>query len=307
MKYVNAIYLILGVAIFGASYLLYFNISTSQDTIKSSELKILPYELTGKKDSEILLIFLHGYPNTLRMWDSMIKVLEKEYYCLNISYPNFSDKLQLRWGLDLKDIVDLIKETVDYVDNKTPENRKYKKVIISHDWGAFFAYLFSQKYENYLTHMLTIDVGIGIENKFKDMLLTVAYQSYLASNFLIGGPIGNFFTKLFVKMANSYGLTEEDKERIISSWNYPYYYFWRNFLYYKKIRDKFQVNTPITYVYGTQKPFHFHNEKFLNKLRNCNDCDIHSVDADHWVMRHNQNAEFLVNLIRNKIKYFMNK
>jgi pimeloyl-ACP methyl ester carboxylesterase len=302
MKYLNVRYLTIGILLLGVSYVVYNNMTT-YDTIARSEIKYLPYELKGKKDSDFLLIFLHGFPNTMRMWDEMIKDLEKEYYCLNISYPNFSEKLQLKWGLELIDLVDLIKETIDYVEKNTPGNRKYKKVVISHDWGAIFTYFLSQKYEHYLSDMVTMDVGIGLELRFKDIIPTLVYQNYLAANFLIGGPIGKFLTNLFVKMSNSYGLTKEDRERIDSSWNYPYYYFWKNFLYYKQLRDDFQITTPIAYVYGTQKPFHFHNEKFLTQLKNCDKCEVHSLDADHWIMRHPDNAEFLVNLIRRRVKY----
>lgn len=32
---------------------------------------LLPYEHTGNKKSNILLIFLHGFPDSMRLWDCM--------------------------------------------------------------------------------------------------------------------------------------------------------------------------------------------------------------------------------------------
>ena len=33
-------------------------------------LKLLPFEHTGKKSSNTLIIFLHGFPDSIRLWDS---------------------------------------------------------------------------------------------------------------------------------------------------------------------------------------------------------------------------------------------
>ena len=303
MKFKDLKNFTLAILILGISYSVYENITT-KDSIAQSDIKILPYELTGNKNSEYLLIFLHGFPNTFRLWDKMIKDLESDYYCLNISYPNFSDKIKLKWGMDLKDIADLIKDTIDQVEQNSQGNKNYKKVLISHDWGAFFTYLLSQKYENYFADIVSMDVGAGIEDSLRAKTSVLAYQGYLISNFLIGGRIGKFLTRLFVNSVDTYGLSKEDLERLDSSWNYPYYHMWRNINYYRNILSNFEVKTPIAYVYGNQKKFNFHNEKFLNQLKNCAQCEVHSLDSDHWIMRKPENLKFLVDLIRRRLKYF---
>lgn len=293
------------VLIIGISYIVYENLSL-KDKISESDIKYLPYELTGQKISDFLLIFLHGFPNTMRMWDNMIKDLEKDFYCLNISYPNYSSDLQLKWGMDLNDISEYIKKTIDHVESQiNSEKRSYKKIVISHDWGAFFAYMLTHKYDNYLTDMMTMDVGTGIESTISAKLFTVAYQGYLASNFLIGGQIGKYMTKLFVKMANPFGLTKEDIDRLDSSWNYPYYYLWRRIIYYSNILKNYEIKTPIAYIYGKNKPFHFHSEKFIDNLEKCEKCEVHAIDSDHWIMRKPENSKFLCDLIRKRMNYFV--
>lgn len=35
-----------------------------------TEKKLLPFEHTGNKSSDILLIFLHGFPDGINLWES---------------------------------------------------------------------------------------------------------------------------------------------------------------------------------------------------------------------------------------------
>ena len=37
------------------------------------ERKVLPHELTGNKKSNVLIVFLHGWPDSVRLWDGTNK------------------------------------------------------------------------------------------------------------------------------------------------------------------------------------------------------------------------------------------
>jgi hypothetical protein len=91
------------------------------------ELTHLPYELTGNLKSSVVIVFLHGWPNTFRLWDKTIAEIKKEFLCLNISYPNFSSEVHKKWGIDLIDTAHLIKKTVDLVE--TEQHRKLKNYL----------------------------------------------------------------------------------------------------------------------------------------------------------------------------------
>lgn len=41
---------------------------------------LLPYEHTGNKKSNILVIFLHGFPDSMRLWDGN-KLIKFRNYC----------------------------------------------------------------------------------------------------------------------------------------------------------------------------------------------------------------------------------
>lgn len=263
------------------------------------DLTYLPYELSGNKESKVMIIFLHGYPNTFRMWDKMIESLKQDYLCLNISYPNFAKGVFRKWGMDLEDIVHMVKKTVDNVDNQN----QFKKVVVSHDWGSVFSLLLDTNYPGFINDLVNLDVGDGPEKTIKSQIGAIAYQSFLAVNFLIGGPIGNTLTQGFVKMANVYGLSEEDKSRIDSSWNYLYFHLYKRLLHFRSIFENYKPSCSVAFVYGTQKPFLFHSEKYLSKLKENPKSEIHAVDADHWLMA--SHSDFLVDLIKRRIKNYL--
>lgn len=100
--------------------------------------KTLPFEASGKKDSKTLVVLLHGWPDSVRLWDATIaQVKDEDAQFLNISYPNYHPAETLRFGQSLETIVDRVKATVDFV----VAGRPMKKIFVTHDWGALFGYL----------------------------------------------------------------------------------------------------------------------------------------------------------------------
>lgn len=278
--------------------ILTFSIIFSPQLEDKGELKVLPHEISGKTDSKFMLVFLHGYPNTFRMWDKMIDSLKEGYLCINLSYPNFDKSVTRKWGVDLTDIVNLVKKTLDEAD---PTN-KYKKIFVAHDWGAVTSYLFDYFYPGYITDLVSLDVGIGLESTNLNTLRVLSYQSFLAFNFFIGGPIGSFISKSYITLnwGRPFGLTDEDWDRFNSSWNYFYFYFLKRIQYYKGILDNYQPSSHIAYIYATDKPYVFHCESFMNFLRNDEKSEVHTVTGGHWVM--NKNNEFIISIIRRRIQ-----
>ena len=180
-------------------------------------------------------------------------------------------------------MVQLIKKTVDHVEIE--QKKSYKKMFVAHDWGSFLSYLLDVQYPKYMSNLVSLDVGTGIEDTFKGKLYTVSYQWFLAGNFLIGGQIGKISTQLFVDyFAKPYGLTKDDRSRLDSSWNYFYYYFWKRIGHYGELLREYKPSAPIAFIYGNKKPFNFHTEKFIETVKSCKNCEVHAVEEGHWVM-----------------------
>lgn len=255
---------------------------------ETSHIKELPYDVTGNLNSNTLLIFLHGFPNTSGMWSKVIGELDSKYLCMTISYPNFSDKMKLRWGLEIDVIIELIKATIDSYEKSS--GKSYTKIIVSHDWGAFFTYLFEAKYPNYLKEMLTIDVGVGIES-IKHKIFIFTYQTYLASAFFIGGPIGDYMVKLFYNLFvkhQEYLMKPEESERVDSSWAYLYFNVLKNIISIRKFQDSYVRKIPIVYLYGENKSFQFHSSKFIEDIKIDTRSEVHAFKTGHWVMNGNE-------------------
>ena len=212
---------LLSIFILSLSYFFY------QKSPETPVLKTLPYELSGSPDSQATLVFLHGWPNTFRMWDKMIENLKKDYFIINISYPNLAKGVNMEWGLDQEELAHLIHKTVLEIEAKLqPGKTSHKRLFVAHDWGSILAYILDTHYGGFIQSLVSLDVGGEIENTIKAKLSMAAYQWYLTANFLIGGHIGKIGTKFFFDHCmKAYGLSEEDHSRLDSSWNYFYYYF----------------------------------------------------------------------------------
>jgi pimeloyl-ACP methyl ester carboxylesterase len=170
-------------------------------TIKNEDftkLTELPNELTGNKNSNSLLVFLHGWPNKMSMWDNITKKLEADHLCLKISYPNFSDKLKTPGGIDYFTLADLIAKTVRKVKSENGESKKV--TFVGHDWGSIFTFLTDKQHPELIDNIVAIDVGFRLSESIVLKLFNLFYQSTLALSNCIGGPIGDFMISSIMKM-----------------------------------------------------------------------------------------------------------
>lgn len=253
--------------------------------------KPLPHILSGKVSSDHLIIFMHGFPDNTSLWKKITPYFENDYLILNVSYPNNSPEEKNKWGITFEEIVERLKITIDFVN----KDKKRKNNFVVHDWGAFYAFLFSAKYPEYIDDMLVIDVTY----KHKFTFQHVMYQWPLIMAFLIGGRIGTFMTKFVIKRIVHYN--PEDWNLINSSINYSYYYLWKNLSSIKKSFTNFVPKYSISYVYGNKKPFMFHTESFLKQLPTLNkDNEIHSLNTGHWVMK--EKPGHIIDILKKRIQ-----
>lgn len=291
-------YLFVATIILFVSFMLVNREENIMEETKGEILK-LPYESKGSKDAKVMLVFLHGYPNTVRMWDEIIAKLDKDFLCVSITYPNYSKELRRSWGMDLVEIVELIKQTIFELEKE--HNQQYKKVFVGHDWGAVFSYLFDEEHPGSIDQMVTLDVGTGIEEGVKSKVMAFSYQSFLAANFLIGGRLGNTMTNLFVdKFVRDIGYPKSDFKNVNSSMNYPYYYLYRNLFFYLRKFKNYNPSCPVSYIYGEKKPFMFHSKRFIDTIAKNKDSEVKSVPAGHWLMEKFSNL--IVETIRKRAR-----
>lgn len=312
MKVLSLLFNLSIFGVIGFASFIFYNNTEHQPGLRiddnGNQIKHLPYEVSGNPNSKVILVFLHGFPNTFRMWDEMIKDLKKDFICINISYPNYTDKLHLKWGMDLTDLAFYIPKTVEIAQNEIVrnlnenENQNLNRILISHDWGALLSYLIDSKYKGFFNQFVTMDVGSGIEESVKASLLTVSYQWYLAANFLIGNKIGDYFTHLFTKILPKpvYGISENELEKIHSGMSFFYYQFWKRCIYYMKFTRNYTTESPISYFYGKNKPFQFHNQRFIDMVKANKDSEVFPVEGKHWFMEKKENMKLILDVIKRR-------
>lgn len=200
---------------------------------------------------------MQGWPDNSKMWDWINwKEDLASYHLVFINFPNTNGRVDSKWGKDFPELIEDLKATLDSLGIESKN-----KMLVGHDWGCFYGYLFDNKYPGYFSQLIMLDVPGKVELKsIKQIVLVVAYQMYLTIAFLIGGPIGKFMTQSFMKVSKH---NPPYADQVNSSQNYPYYYLWKNTLLSAiKLKPKYlkgyRPSAPVTYLYGTNKPFQFH-------------------------------------------------
>lgn len=252
----------------------------------------LPYELSGNNHSDTILVFLHGWPDTTAVWNKVIPSLQKDYFILNVSYPNYSEKESNPKGLDIEELVARLKSTIDHVNNP-----KRKILIVGHDWGAMYAYHFDYMFPKTASGLITLDVGPKFMI-FNPMI--ILYQFCLVLAFMIGGWIGQKITRLWMLL---FFYNPSWKNRVDASWNYPYYYLFKRLLKCKLNIDKailpgYQPSCGVAFVYGTLKPAKLYTQEWSDLMKEDPRHEMIKVSSVHWIQR--DHSDFTIDLIRRR-------
>ncbi len=258
------------------------------------EKHLLPHEISGNPQSKELLVFLHGWPDTCDLWNKIIPPFEQNCYILNVSYPNFSAKEKNPNGITFDEVIERLIATIEHVNSVA----KRRIILVGHDWGAFYSYYLDHKHPKYVSEIIALDVAANPPfNPFMIIFLFI-YQLILITAFLIGGSIGKWMTRGFLKCLF---YKPPWVNRIDSSWNYPYYMLWKYTLKTRKGPiEGYEPSCPVVYVAGTKKPFVLHSRKWLDMLAKNPKSEYHLLDFVHWIQI--EKPDFLIDLIHRRLK-----
>ncbi len=238
-------------------------------------------------ESNPAMVFLHGWPDTPKLWEHQVNEFSKDYFCICPTLPQYEDPAVSSWGLDFPD---LTKAIVDVVQTDFPST-KQGVILVGHDWGAFLSYLIERDYPEFVQRFVTMDIGGHFKPKgFRVKLFVLAYQLFLVFAFLLSllpQPIrfiGDFFSRKFAAYAKA-----PNPSLVHGGMNYPYFYMWRAILI-KKYRSalllKYRPEKPLLYMYGTRKPFQFHSRGWIKGLEENPHQESFAVKGgEHWFMR----------------------
>lgn len=243
------------------------------------------YDGEGKET----LIFLHGYPDSLELWDKQVEYLKKDYSIARFTLPGFElEDNGKRPSYSIKQIRMILDSFIQGLN-------KDKITILAHDWGAIYAFQYIKK-NDLVDRVILFDIGsFGDE---KRPTVNLKYTFALAVAWTLPEFLGE---KLTVYTAeNILNIVDVDPNKTIADlridprMTYPYWNLWRSILT-KEIAKPTELKdyaTPFLFMYGKDKKVWFHAKSWEQQLQSLNKGQVEVLPGGHWFM---QSSPDLVN------------
>jgi cis-3-alkyl-4-acyloxetan-2-one decarboxylase len=248
--------------------------------MKTEEIEGITVYVSGNSGPAVL--FLHGWPDSYRLWDSAVAALSPQFRCIRFSLPGYDLSKPPR-GTSAEEMNALIATILDRI---VPGEKVH---LVMHDWGCIFGQYVMQVHADRIARVVATDIGDFNTGAFTRSLSAKAkfsalfYQLWLAFAYKLGGIAPGIATGMTRWMAGKLKCPVPPEQM---SWqmNYPYAMTWfsthGNFKAIAKVKPK----APLLYLYGERKPFQFHSPQWLEAIRATPGCYERGLAANHWVM-----------------------
>lgn len=112
-----------------------------RETLIPTKENINIYLKYSSPDNERLILFLHGYPDTHRTWDSLMDELKEDYQvaAIDLRGAGNSTRPAERTDFHIKEINKDIEEVIRFLDPK----REKTVHLVGHDWGSLIGWCFA--------------------------------------------------------------------------------------------------------------------------------------------------------------------
>ena len=111
-------------------------------------------EVLVESTGDDTVLMLHGWPDTLALWDGTVAALRDRWRCVRLSLPGY-DRAAPGLGAPcpLARITALLREVADAVSPGRPVT------LLVHDWGCVFGYEFALRHPERVARVIGVDVG----------------------------------------------------------------------------------------------------------------------------------------------------
>lgn len=226
--------------------------------------KLCPYIERGLRDGPPIL-FLSGFPdNEDSGWGKEFpRELEEKYRCVFVCLPGYSQHRipaqDKAWGYDFTEVLSMLEATIEAVGLSSD-----KFLMISHDWGALFALLYTTRNPNAVSKLVLCDVGMlePTQLPIATVPYLLFYQIYFAVVYIIAQTLSYALANtLFWMLKSCFQFmmpTPNDRfhlpeEQITVRKCYPYYWLWRRILTNKLLPTKFP-KCPLLFLVSILRP-----------------------------------------------------
>lgn len=233
-------------------------------------------EVRIEGDGPDTVVLLHGWPDTLALWDGMVEALKDRYRCVRFTQPGF-DRSHPRRVRKLDELVNLYAAIVDRVSPEAPVT------LLLHDWGCVFGYQYAMRHPQRVARIVGVDIGDSNSGAFlrslsaKGKLGIAGYQLWLAFAWLVGGRLGDAMTRGMAKGLHC----PTDPSVMHAGMNYPYWLTWTGGL---KQSLPVKPAVPMLYIYGERKPAMFHSPQWMDSVRALPGGAVQGFHTGHWIM-----------------------
>lgn len=225
------------------------------------------------------VVLLHGWPDTLRLWDATVAALSGTHRCVRFTLPGY-DAADAPGARTLVEVTELLHQVVRHAGGGQPVT------LVLHDWGCFFGYHFINQHPELVARIVGIDIGdagsaeLRQSLNFKAKLGVVGYQLWLAAAWRVGGAFGDRMAR---KLATAMRVPTPSAE-IRAAMGYPYWITWTGSHGSYKATRTLKPRVPMFFAYGKRKPFMFHSPSWADALAAQPHCKVEGYRAGHWVM-----------------------
>ena len=206
------------------------------------EIQGCPYVEKGVKSGPPL-VFMSGFPdNETSGWGTALPdELTKKYRCIFMCMPGSSQvpnpvQQNRPWGYEHEEVLTMMYATLVSVGLGSK-----KFTLIAHDWGAFYALLYSTRHPDALNKLILCDVGMvePLRLPVTHIPFILFYQIYFAVSYIVSQTISfNLGMAIFLSFRRFFPFMNPspadrmhvpDSEVTVKKC-YPYYYIWKRLL-----------------------------------------------------------------------------
>ena len=253
------------------------------DSHKVVDVEGTPVVVQGQ--GEQLILMLHGWPDTLSLWDGTVAALQDRYTCARLTLPGFEADSPVPL-LSLDAMTDFLCRVVQRVSPDRPVT------LMIHDWGCVFGYELALRHPERVARIVAVDIGdhnAGALQRLwtaRQKASVIGYQLWLALAWKIGraGALGDALGTRMTRSMARWMRCPTEPERMSWRMNYAYAMRWLGTAGGLTQTRKIRPTMPLLYAYGERKPFMFHTPRWLQEQAARKGCRTQGFDCGHWVM-----------------------
>lgn len=225
------------------------------------------------------LLFLHGWPDSLHLWDATVHALGDAYRCIRFTLPGFDLAAPPR--------ATSFARMVEFIDAVLDATGTAQATLVLHDWGCVFGYEYAARRPQRVARIVGVDIGDHNSRPYGASLtpaqrrMVFGYQVWLALAYQFGGRLGDRMARWMARKLRC----PAPAHTIGAQMGYPYAARWFGAVGGTRALAPVQeLACPLLYIYGARKLFMFHSAEWLTALQARPDCEAHALPAGHWVM-----------------------